>query len=103
MENYTEKEVDQFGTIRYYNAIKQWHRTDGPAVEYINGNKSWYINGKSHHLDGPAAIWTNENKYKNKVWYIKNKGYEKSQHNRLVLFFVLEPRRINLNPTEDED
>ena len=30
------------------------HRTDGPAVEYANGNKYWYLNGKFHRTDGPA-------------------------------------------------
>jgi hypothetical protein len=23
-----------------------WHRTDGPAIEYADGDKSWYLNGK---------------------------------------------------------
>ena len=23
-----------------------YHRTDGPALEYVNGNKHWYQNGK---------------------------------------------------------
>jgi hypothetical protein len=27
--------------------VSKWqiHRTDGPAIEYANGNKYWYING----------------------------------------------------------
>ena len=31
------------------------HRTDGPAVEYANGDKFWYLNGKLHRTDGPAV------------------------------------------------
>ena len=38
-------EVDKYGTRRWYNESKQLHRTDGPAVEFPNGSKSWYLNG----------------------------------------------------------
>jgi len=34
--------------IEYYNELGQLHRTDGPAVEYINGYCFWYLNGKSY-------------------------------------------------------
>jgi hypothetical protein len=34
------------------------HREDGPAIEYDNGHKSWWINNMCHRLDGPARIWT---------------------------------------------
>lgn len=33
-----------------------FHRTDGPAVEYINGTVEWYVNGIRHREDGPAVI-----------------------------------------------
>ena len=44
------------------------HRTDGPAVEYADGDRSWYVNGKLHRLDGPASEWANDNG--DKVWYV---------------------------------
>ena len=50
-------EVDEHGTRRYFNSANQLHRTDGPAVEWGNGNKSWYQNGQLHRTDGPAIIW----------------------------------------------
>ena len=28
------------------NSNGQYHRTDGPAVEFADGSKVWYINGK---------------------------------------------------------
>lgn len=34
------------------------HRTDGPAVEWETGTKSWYQHGKRHRLDGPAIEWS---------------------------------------------
>jgi len=42
------------------------HRTDGPACEYANGNKYWYLNGKCHRTDGPACEWANGDKF----WYL---------------------------------
>lgn len=39
--------------VRVYNGRTEWrnkerqlHREDGPAVEFANGEKFWYINGK---------------------------------------------------------
>jgi hypothetical protein len=38
--------------IQYINGDKWWylndqlHRVDGPAIERVNGNKSWYLNGE---------------------------------------------------------
>ena len=42
------------------------HREDGPAIEWADGSKEWYINGLNHRTDGPAAIFSNGAKY----WYI---------------------------------
>jgi hypothetical protein len=30
------------------------HRTDGPAIEYANGDKFWFQNDSRHRDDGPA-------------------------------------------------
>ena len=30
------------------------HRTNGPAVEWANGTKVWYVDGKFHRTNGPA-------------------------------------------------
>ena len=32
-----------------------WHREDGPAVEFSDGEKWWYKEGKRHRVDGPAV------------------------------------------------
>jgi hypothetical protein len=39
-------EVDTRGTRWYYNNANQLHREDGPAIEYSDGDKDWYINGE---------------------------------------------------------
>ena len=83
---------------------KEWcingkrHRLNGPAYEDWNGDKEWWINGCLHRLDGPAIALKNSYSHR---WYIKNKSYSKSCHNRLYLFSILEPRRFVLNPAED--
>jgi hypothetical protein len=104
MENYTIKETLVPGNPRYYNSKRQLHRLDGPAAIWSNNRKEWYINGKLHRLDGPAlmpGIWRMFNEFdgRSPEWRIIGRMYRKTEHNRLVLFFTLEPRRIDLNPT----
>ena len=31
---------------KYWNQNGKLHREDGPAVEWVDGSKEWYINGK---------------------------------------------------------
>ena len=56
-------EVDSYGNRCYYDTNGQLHRTDGPALEYADGSKSWYQNGLLHRLDGPAVVCANGAKY----------------------------------------
>jgi hypothetical protein len=46
--------VDEDKTTRWYNDKEKLHRLDGPAIEYADGDKVWYVDGKLHRLDGPA-------------------------------------------------
>ena len=41
-------------TRYWFDNKGRYHREDGPAVEWANGNKAWYRNGKQHREDGPA-------------------------------------------------
>jgi hypothetical protein len=45
MNNYTSKKTNENGDTFYYNDEGKLHRTDGPAIEYVNGEKYWYVNG----------------------------------------------------------
>jgi hypothetical protein len=40
--------------IEHRNEKGELHRTDGPAVEYADNYREWYLNGKLHRVDGPA-------------------------------------------------
>ena len=95
MENYKIKQIGAAGHVYYFNFKDQFHRLDGPAVEYATGGKFWYVNGQYHRLNGPAYEGINA-----VTWWIKDKIYFKAEHNRLVLFSILEPQRIRLNPAE---
>ena len=67
--------------IEYYNDKGEIHRLDGPAVEFDNGDKEWWINGSRHRLDGPAIEWSNG--YKS--WYLNGEGYtEEGFHQELI-------------------
>lgn len=45
--------------VFYYkdNTKSKFHRVDGPAQIYHNGDKLWRRNHKIHRLDGPAIEW----------------------------------------------
>jgi hypothetical protein len=45
------------------------HRLDEPAIEYADGNKAWWVNGKRHRLDGPAIECASGTK----CWFVNGK------------------------------
>ncbi len=53
----------------YLDSSGQLHREDGPAVEKLNGDKFWYLNGKLHRDDGPAVEKVSGYKF----WYLNGK------------------------------
>ena len=61
-------EMDKYGNKYFENDMGQLHRIDGPAIEYPNGSKYWYVNGKCHRIDGPAVELVDGSKN----WYISN-------------------------------
>ena len=66
--DYEEPDVDKYGNIYWHNEDGQLHREDGPAIEYADGSKFWYLNGELHREDGPAI-----DEYGSKYWYINGK------------------------------
>jgi hypothetical protein len=57
--------VDEQGTTRWFSD-DNLHRENGPAIEYANGDKEYYLNGERHRENGPAVEWTNGDK----VYYL---------------------------------
>ena len=96
-------EVNEYGDKLYYNNANQLHRTDGPAVEYKDGEKRWYRNGQLHRTDGPAIVyaddcsswWQNGKRHRidgpaiewpsgNKEWYINGVEMSEADFNQAV-------------------
>jgi hypothetical protein len=64
-------DVDSDGNVSYYNKANQLHLLDGPAVEYVDGSKYWWFEGKLHRFDGPAVEYADGTKY----WYMEGKKH----------------------------
>jgi hypothetical protein len=52
----------------------KWHRTNGPAVEWADGRKEWYLNGKLHREDGPAVEYVDDDDTIKK-WYVNGEQH----------------------------
>ena len=63
--------VNEVGDKLYYSdrEMKILHREDGPAAEYADGDKMWFINDKRHREDGPAY----EGASGDKEWYVNDR------------------------------
>jgi hypothetical protein len=72
--------------IEYLNEKGQYHREDGPAREFINGTKEWWINGKYHREDGPAVEWNDGAK----GWCLNGNLYSEQQWQQEVINIKLE-------------
>jgi len=63
--------------VEYVDESKEWwlngklHRKDGPAVECASGHKEWILNGKRHREDGPAIEYADGSK----AWYLNDKCF----------------------------
>ena len=64
-------EINKHGTKFYCKdkAMTKCHREDGPAIEYANGDKVWWLDGKRHREDGAAVEWADGYK----EWHINGK------------------------------
>ena len=49
---------------RWFDSLQRYHRKDGPAVIYDNGDKVWYIHGRHY---------ANEDRYKEALLKLKAK------------------------------
>jgi hypothetical protein len=86
------------GVVEYHNGDKEWylngkkHRDDGPAVELKNGGKHWHLNGQRHRIDGPAIEYANGYKswYLNGTKYSQEEWFEMlSEENKLEMIWNL--------------
>jgi len=79
-EQYIWIDIDE---TKFYYKDKRMnilHRLDGPAVEYTDGHKEWWVDGNKHRLDGPASEWSNGVKF----WYVDGKVLTEMEFNALT-------------------
>lgn len=53
---------------RYYDKSGKLHRENGPALDYWNGRKEWFLNGVRHRIDGPALYFEGFDGNYNEWW-----------------------------------
>jgi hypothetical protein len=63
--------IDERGNRFWYDAKGKFHRVNGPAIEYVNGTKCWYLDDKRHRVDGPAVERANRTRH----WYQNSKRH----------------------------
>lgn len=65
--------VDKDGNKSYYKDkdLTLLHRIDGPAIEWKDGGKEWWVNGFLHRTDGPAI----ESAFGDKYWFVNGKHH----------------------------
>lgn len=95
----------QKGEKEYVTNYREWwfggliyrlHRTDGPAVEWSNGDKEWWQHGLRHRVDGPAIMYNiydqNTNLFFSQYWHL-GKLYPEIKNNedwfRLLKLMIL--------------
>ena len=66
---------------RWFDKNGHYHRLNGPAVTYADGDTSWYRHGKLHREDGPAREWPHDDV---EEWFKNDEHYEPSAHELMV-------------------
>ena len=57
------KKVNKYNT-EWRNKSGELHREDGPAVEWSDGIKTWWLNGKCYSLEEYMELISDENRDK---------------------------------------
>jgi hypothetical protein len=68
--------ISEHGTKEWKLPNGKWHREDGPAIEWGDGSKEWYLNGFCHREDGPAIEYSDGDK----SWYINGISYNEQEY-----------------------
>ena len=92
VNSFSEVPKNFTGVVEYSNGTKEWyiegkhHREDGPAIICGNGSKHWYKEGKRHRLDGPAIEYGDGRK----EWWVEGKDYLEKDFNKKIEEFKSE-------------
>ena len=56
------------------------HYENGPAIEWKNGDKFWFLNGQLHREDGPAIEWL----VGYKLFYLNGDQYLEKEYLKII-------------------
>ena len=59
----------QRNNVQWFDYHNNRHRRYGPALQSVNGEYIWCLNGHAHREDGPAVAWSNGAK----EWWLNGK------------------------------
>ena len=68
--------INRDGTKYWKTLNGSLHMEDGPAIEWSNGDKAWYINDKLHRENGPVIEIIDGRKY----WYLSGIEYTEKEY-----------------------
>ena len=70
------------GRAEYWkDKLGNYHRLNGPAIVFANGDTSWFKHGVPHRDDGPAREWFTRGI---EAWYKDGQKYEPSAHELML-------------------
>lgn len=79
MQKYTVT-VDEGDVYWYKHNTHILHREEGPAIVTADNSKHWFKNGKRHRLDGPAVEYCNGLR----LWYVEDNQYTEFEFKNLI-------------------
>lgn len=72
--------IDKKGNRFWFNKKHEFHRIGGPAIEWNNGDKEWYINDTLYRENGPAI----EDRDGDRFWYLNGKEYTEEEYKKKI-------------------
>lgn len=73
-----EKYAFELRKTEYVNKNGLYHRTNGPAIIFWNGDKEWWVNGKLHRENGPAKEYADRVTHGGGEWWVN--GHRTNVH-----------------------
>ena len=68
--------IDNEHRDKFWCLNGEYHRENGPTIEWTDGTKMWYLNGTPHRVNGPAIELSNGDKF----WCLYGKRYSESAY-----------------------
>ena len=71
---------DEYGSKYTFKNNLEHSYNGKPAVEWMDGSKWWFRNGRGHRLYGPALEYSDSRKF----WVLFGNEYSESEYNEIM-------------------